>query len=257
MDVLVVGGTGTLGRHIVTALRQSGHRARIFSRNPRGHVDAVQGDLRTGVGVDKALAGMHVLVHAASATRHPLRASSTDVGGTRRLLESARAAGVRHVVFTSIVGIDRVAYPYYRTKLKAEQVVRESEVPWTILRATQFHDFVDHILGAFSRVPRITAVPFDWQLQPVDASDVARRVVAVVLAEPAGILPDFGGPEIRDLRSLAEAWLAARGDRRRLVNLTIPLQASRDIAAGNLLCPEHRDGRTTFEDYLAARYPAT
>ena len=91
MNVLVTGGTGTLGRDVVMLLRQSGHRARILSRQPRGHVDAVQGDLKTGAGLTKALAGMEAIVHAASATRGPLAGRATDVRGTRRLLELARA----------------------------------------------------------------------------------------------------------------------------------------------------------------------
>src|SRR5438874_12065175 len=82
LNVLVTGGTGTLGRHVVTLLRQSGHRARIFSRQPRGHVDAVQGDLRTGAGIPEAVAGMEVIVHAASATRSPMAARAVDVHGT-------------------------------------------------------------------------------------------------------------------------------------------------------------------------------
>src|SRR5438132_6587934 len=137
MNVLVTGGTGTLGRHVVSLLRQSGHRARILSRQPRGHVDAVRGDLKNGASLAKALAGMEAIIHAASATREPLSGRAVDVRGTRRLLTMARDAGIRHVIYVSIVGIDRVAYPYYKTKLAAEAVVRENLVPWTILRATQ------------------------------------------------------------------------------------------------------------------------
>src|SRR5919108_5100583 len=159
MNVLVTGGTGTLGRHVVMLLRQSGHRARIFSRNPRGHVDAVRGDLRSGEGVDRALLGMDVVVHAATGARQSLR-SRSDVGATRRLLKAAEAAGIKHVVYTSIVGIDRSSYPYHVTKLKAETVVREGLVPWSILRATQFHDLIDVVLRGASRTPFVIALPF-------------------------------------------------------------------------------------------------
>jgi uncharacterized protein YbjT (DUF2867 family) len=255
MNVLVTGGTGVLGRHIVMVLRQSGHRARILSRQPRGHVDAVQGDLRTGAGLNKALVGMDAIVHAASATREPLRWRATDVRGTRRLLKLARDANIRHVVYISIVGIDRVAYPYYRTKLKAEAVVRESLVPWSILRATQFHDFMEFMLKGFSRVPGLIAVPLKWQFQPVEAGEVARRAVDIVLGEPAGMLADFGGPEIRDFKSIAQSWLIARNDNRRLVNLTVPFKLSRQVAEGALTCPDHKDGSITFHRYLTERYP--
>jgi uncharacterized protein YbjT (DUF2867 family) len=256
MNFLVTGGTGTLGRHVVTLLRQSGHRARIFTRRPRGHVDAVEGDLRTRAGLDKALAGIEVIIHAASATGQPLRGRSTDVDGTRRLLDTARAAGIAHVVFVSIVGIDHVDYPYYKTKLATERVVQEGAVPWSILRATQFHQFVDFLLQRFSRVPRMTAVPFAWRLQPVEVTEVARRIVDVALATPTNATEEFGGPEVRDLKSLAEAWLTAREDRRRLVNLRIPLAFSTQIAAGGLLCPDHTQGKVPFDEYLGERYPA-
>jgi uncharacterized protein YbjT (DUF2867 family) len=255
MNVLVTGGTGTLGRHVVMLLRQSGHRARIMSRAPRGHVDAVQADLSTGAGLAKAVAGMDAIVHAASATRRPLRGRSTDVLGTRRLLGLARETHIKHIVYVSIVGIDDSAFPYHKTKLKTEAVVREDIVPWTILRATQFHEFVELLLHGFSRMPAMLAAPLAWQLQPVASTEVARKLVDVVLGEPAGMLPDFGGPEVRELRSLAQAWLIARKDNRRLVNLPIPLKFSRQFAEGVITCPDHKEGKITFDQYLAERYP--
>src|SRR5712692_4176637 len=255
MNVLVTGGTGTLGRHVVMQLRQTGHRARILSREPRGHVDAVRGDLTSGAGLVKAVAGMDAIIHAASATREPRRGRAVDVLGTRRLLAMARDAGVRHVVYVSIVGIDKVAYPYYRTKLAAEAVIRENLIPWSIVRATQFHDFMEFLLVGFSRVPGLTALPVAWQFQPVDAREVAQRLAEVVLGEPAGMLPDFGGPEIHDFKSIAQPWLAARKSNRRIVNLPVPFKLSRQIAQGGLLCPDHRDGKVTFAEHLAQKYP--
>jgi uncharacterized protein YbjT (DUF2867 family) len=198
---------------------------------------------------------MDALVHAASATIQPLRLRATDIVGTRRLFAMAREAGVRHAVYVSIVGIDGVAYPYYRYKLAAEAVVRENIVPWSILRATQFHTLMEFFLSGFTKLPGLATVPFDWQFQPVDARDVATRLVAVVTGEPRGLLADFGGPEVRDFKSLAESWLKARKSEKRLVNLWLPLKFSRQFREGRLLCPEHTDGTTTFEQYLGRRYP--
>lgn len=254
MNVLVTGGTGTLGRHVVTELRQSGHRARIFSRNPRGHVDAVQGDLRTGAGLDKATTGMDAIVHAATSARQSL-VSRADIKATRRLVEIAREKGIKHFVYVSIVGIDGVPYPYYRTKLIAESIVKENRVPWSILRATQFHELMETFLNAFSRVPGITMIPFRWQFQPVDSREVAKRVVEVTLQEPQGMVADFGGPEVHDFKSIARSWLQATGQRRRLINLPLPMKFSRDFASGKLLTPDHKDGKITFDQYLADMYP--
>jgi uncharacterized protein YbjT (DUF2867 family) len=254
MNVLVTGGTGALGRQVVMQLRQAGHRARILSRNPRGHVESVQGDLATGAGLLKAVSGMDAIVHAGSATREMFNGRATDVVGTRRLLALAREAHVRHVVYVSIVGMEGVAYPYYRTKLAAEAVVREKIVPWSILRATQFHTLMEVFLGGFCKLPGIATVPLKWQFQPVDTRDVARRLVDVVTHEPAGQLPDFGGPEVRDFESIAESWLAARKETKRLINLWLPFKFSRQFAQGRLLCPEHREGTITLEQYLSEKY---
>jgi len=254
MNVLVTGGTGTLGRHVVRFLRQSGHRARILSREPRGHVDAVQGDLKTGAGLAKAVSGMEAIIHAASASRETLAGRSVDVRGTRRLLTLARKADISHVVYVSIVGIDGSAYPYHRIKLAAEAVVREDIVPWSILRATQFHSLMEIFAGGFSRLPGVTPIPFNWQFQPVDAREVAEHLAAVVLDKPSGILPDFGGPEIRDFKGITESWLAARKKHRRLVNLWIPFKFSRQWAAGQLTSADHKSGRMTFDQNHGERY---
>jgi uncharacterized protein YbjT (DUF2867 family) len=255
MNILVTGGTGALGRDVVKGLRVSGHRARVLSRKPGAGDDWVQGDLATGAGLETAVIGIDAIVHAGSATTQWTKLRETDVVGTRRLLAMAREVGVRHLVYISIVGIEDIPYPYYRSKLAAEAVVRENLVPWSILRATQFHTLMETFLLAFTKLPRLAMVPFNWQFQPVDTHDVAGRLVEVVTKEPAGMLPDFGGPEIRDFRSIAVSWLKARGLNKRLVNVRLPLTISRQLAQGKLLCPDHKDGSITFEQYLERRYP--
>ena len=152
------------------------------------------------------------------------------------------------------VGIEGVAYPYYASKLKAESVVKEGTLPWTILRATQFHTLMETFLKAFAGLPRIAAIPFAWQFQPVDTRDVAARLVHVAGQEPQGILPDFGGPEVRTFKSLADSWLHARHMTRRVVNFSPPLMFSRQVAEGKLLTPDHKDGTITFEQYLIRKY---
>ncbi len=254
MNVLVTGGTGALGREVVNELRGSGHRARVLSRKPGTGLDWAQGDLATGKGLDKALAGMDVVIHAGSAAREPWRLKATDVDGTRRLADAAKLAGVKHLVFISIVGMEGVAYSYYAAKLKAESVVKEGTVPWTILRATQFHTLMETFLKAFAALPRIAVIPFAWQFQPVDTRDVAARLVHLAGQEPQGMLPDFGGPEVRAFNSLAHSWLQARHMTKRMVSLNPPGKFSRQVADGKLLSPDHKDGTITFEQYLIRKY---
>lgn len=253
MNVLVTGGTGVLGRHVVAKLRQQGHRARIFSREPRGHVDAVQGDMKTGAGLDRAVDDIDAVVHAATEARHSLR-SRGDIGGTRNLIDAARRANIKHLVYISIVGIDDVPCPYYRTKVAVEEIVKHGEIPWSILRATQFHDLMETLLHGFSRIPGITAIPFAWKYQPVDAREVAARLVEVVLGDPQGMLDDFGGPQVRDFKSIAEQWLTARKEQRRLVNLPMPFKFSKQFSDGRLTT-EHKSGEVDFGQYLAETYP--
>jgi uncharacterized protein YbjT (DUF2867 family) len=199
---------------------------------------------------------MDAIIHAGSATTQITKAQSIDVVGTRRLLAMAREAGIRHVVYVSIVGTEGVAYPYYKAKLAAEAVVEENIIPWSILRATQFHTLIETFLEAFSKPPLMAAVPFKWQFQPVDPSEVADRLVDVVVEKPAGRLSDFGGPEVRTFRSLAQSWLKARKLNKRLVPLPLPFKFSRQFASGRLLAPDHKDGKITFEQYLEEKYPA-
>src|SRR5439155_14349526 len=102
--------------------------------------------------------------------------------------------------------------------------------------------------------PGLILVPFEWKFQPVDTRDVGAKLAEVVAGPPGGMLPDYGGPEVRDFKSLAEPWMRARRSGRRLVKMRLPLQFSRRFAAGALLCPEHRDGTITWEQYLERRY---
>jgi uncharacterized protein YbjT (DUF2867 family) len=254
MHILVTGGTGALGRPVVARLLESGHKVRILSRRAAPGDDWVQGDLATGAGLVQAVTGIDAIVHAGSATTQPWKYRATDVVGTRRLLAMAREAGVRHAVYVSIVGMEGVDYPYYKSKLAAEAVMRENIVPWSILRATQFHTLMEIFLDVFCKLPRLALVPFKWQFQPVDTRDVAARLADVVVAEPAGMLPDFGGPEVRDFKSIARSWLDARKSNRRLTNLSLPLKVSRQFAEGRLLTPDHKDGKMTFEQYLSRKY---
>ena len=257
MHVLVTGGTGALGREVVRRLIDEGHRARVLSRKHAAGDDWVQGDLVTGAGLELAVKDVDAIIHAASDAISPRKYQATDVLGTRRLLAMAREARVRHAVYISIVGMEGVEYPYYKSKLAAEAVMRENIVPWSILRATQFHTLIDFFVDGMSRLPRIALVPFSWRFQPVDTTEVAARLVDVATGKPAGMLPDFGGPEPRDFKSLAVSWLAVRKPDRRLVNLPMPFKFSRQFSAGAVLTPEHRDGTITFEQYLARRYPKT
>ena len=191
MRILVTGGTGVLGRQVVESAEAAGRTARVGSRGPRragvpaGREWAVM-ELATGAGMDQAVAGVDVVIHAAS---DPKRSQAADVDGTRALVEACRRRGVGHLVYVSIVGIDRIPVRYYQHKLAAEGIVAAGGVPWSILRATQFHPFIDQLLGAAARVPLVMPLPAGFQVQSVDVGEVARRLLRCVDAGSAGRAP--------------------------------------------------------------------
>lgn len=201
VTLLVTGGTGTLGRPTVAALRDAGAEPRILSRQPGpAHVVA---NLQSGVGLADALAGVETVLHLATNRR-------SDARATQQLVDAARAAGVEHLVYLSIVGVDAVPLGYYRSKHACERIIAESGVPFTILRATQFHDFVGGFFRAQRRLPRLLTL--DVPFQPIDTGAVATRLVELVSAAPAqGRVDDLGGPDVLPMAELARQWLEARG----------------------------------------------
>ncbi|MFC7614418.1 NAD-dependent epimerase/dehydratase family protein [Actinokineospora soli] len=164
--ILVTGGTGTLGRAVVRDLTAAGHDVRVFSRRTGG-------DLVTGKGLPEALADVETVVHLATTLRGP-----RDVRATRTLVDAA--TDVRHLVFVSIVGIDRIPIGYYRGKLAAERIVAER--PHTILRTTQFHDLVKAILAGMAKLP-VMPIP-KLRAQPIDVRDVAARLTELATGDP-------------------------------------------------------------------------
>src|SRR3990172_12933053 len=146
--VLITGGTGVLGSEVASRLAPAGYTVRVMSRRAApaegARTEWAQAQIETGEGLAEAVAGVDVIVHAASSPFR--RTREVDVEGTRRLLEVARAAGVAHFVYISIVGIDRIPLPHYKAKLAAERLIEESAVPYSILRAPQFFTLMDDFL---------------------------------------------------------------------------------------------------------------
>jgi len=250
-EILVTGGTGLLGRQVVDRLRAAGRDVRVLSRS--GRAGTVRGDLLTGEGLERAVDGVDAIVHCASNPFRKMR--QTEVGGTEHLLQAAARVGVSHVVYISIVGVDRNPYyPYFRAKLDAERVMEQSPVPWTILRATQFHDFVLRILQLLERLPAVMLIPRGFRLQPIDTGETADRLVELALSGPAGRAPDIGGPEVRIFAELADAYLKATGRQRRLVEIPLPGKTARAWREGAQLCPDRAYGRIRWEEFLRDRF---
>ncbi|MFE9923626.1 SDR family oxidoreductase [Streptomyces sp. NPDC005774] len=240
---LVTGGTGTLGRHVSERLRTGSQEVRVLSRHSRPY--AV--DLRRGGGaLDTAVTGVDTIVHCASTPR------GGDEEAAKNLVAAARRAGVGHVVYISIVGVDQVPFGYYRTKFAVERLIEESGLGWTVLRTTQFHDLVLTLLQGLGKSP-VMLLPARVKDQPIAVTEVADRLAELARGGPAGRVADMGGPEVRTLESLARSYLEATGRRRAVLKVPLRGAAYRAFRAGGHLAPEHAVGKGTFEEFLAAR----
>lgn len=245
-EVLVTGGTGELGRRVAERLRARGYGVRVLSRS--GTHGTIRGNLATGEGIEEAVSGVEKIVHCASSPiRHSRR---TDVRGTELLLRAAQRSGVSHIVFISIVGVERNPhYFYYRVKRNTESAIERSAVPWTILRATQFHEFVLKQIQFLDRGP-VALVPKGFLLQPIDIGEVADRLVELALSEPAGWVSDIGGPEVRTFANLARAYIDTTGRGKRVVEVSVPGKMARAFHEGAQICPGYEYGKIRWEEFL-------
>jgi uncharacterized protein YbjT (DUF2867 family) len=242
MVIGVLGGTGQTGREVVAELARRGHRAIALCRRAPASGEHRCVDVASREGPAEAMAGLDALVDVLQGGRPVL------VDGVRSALAAAREAGVAHVVTLSIVGCDRVPLGYYRVKVEQEAVVREGGVPWSIVRATQFHSLLDETFANAARrgVLPLLRVP----LQPLDHRELAPVLADRVEAGPSAGMEEFAGPRVERLNRLARTWARERGVRR--VPLPVPAVGGvlRAVRAGGLTSPSAPSGRVTFEEWL-------
>jgi uncharacterized protein YbjT (DUF2867 family) len=224
--VAVTRGSGTLGHHIVEELRSRGHDVRSLSRRSTTYPV----DLRTGAGLPDAVAGCEVVIDASN--DNSKHAEETLVGGSARLLAAERAIGARHHICVSIIGCDKMPLGYFRIKVGQEQVVQESATPWTIVRATQFHELISKTFASLARwhvlpLPRA-------RLQPIASAEVALAIADVAEGNPPRGSVSVAGPEITDARDLARAWRSIAGAHALILPVPVPGKLGRALREGAL-----------------------
>ncbi|HEY1332277.1 MAG TPA: NAD(P)H-binding protein [Actinomycetota bacterium] len=256
--ILVTGGTGTLGRRVVARLKDGGNEVRVLTRQAGKQgagVGFVTGDLSTGVGIDAAVEGVATIVHCAGSNKG-------DDTATRNLVHAIARTGDRpHMVYISVVGaervpvhsgVDRTMFGYFDNKRKTELVVEGSGLPWTTLRASQFHDLMYFVLEKLTKLP-VVPVPSDVSFQPVETDEVAAELVALALGPASGLVPDIAGPRVYSTSELVHGYLRATKLRRWTMPVRLPGGAARALRAGANLAPDRAVGHRTWEDYLADR----
>jgi uncharacterized protein YbjT (DUF2867 family) len=253
--ILVTGGTGTLGRLVVARLRDTGCNVRVLSRRHHEGADGIEfvtGDLAIGKGIEAAVDGVETIVHCAGSAKG-------DEDKARNLVWAASQAGATHLVYISVVGadripigsrVDRAMFGYFESKRAAEKVVEDSGLPWTTLRATQFHDLMLKVAQQMAKLP-VIPVPAGFQFQPIDAGEVAAKLAELTLDKPSGLVPDMGGPRTYRVADLLRGYLHASHRHRPIVPLWLPGKAARAFRAGANLAPEQAVGHRTWEELLA------
>lgn len=248
MDISVAGATGTLGAEIVRVAAGRGHGVRSLSR-------ATGVDVRDGRGLENALRGSDAVIDALSLpSQSEAKAVAFFEQTSERLLEAERRAGVGHHLAVSIVGIDRAPYGYYAGKVAQELAVEAGGVPWTIQRATQFHDFARQMFQgfAFGPVHPVITAP----VQPVAISELAARVVDLVERGPSGRATDFAGPREEELGAMMRAWAKHTGARVWMPRVLLPGSYGAALRDGSALPDTSAElGRITFEDWLSQQPP--
>jgi uncharacterized protein YbjT (DUF2867 family) len=196
------------------------------------------------------VAGVDAIAHCASAGdwRHPHR----DLRQTRNLLAAAGSSRP-HVVYISIVGVDQMRFGLYRAKFGCEKLIESSGLPWTVLRATQFHDLVLMLAMMLAKSP-VVLVPRGMRSQPVDVGEAADRIADLVLGGPAGRVPDLGGPRVESIDDLTRSYLAATGRHRPVLRVPLFGRTAAEFRAGrHLLGPDGVHGHRTFAEYIRSR----
>lgn len=248
MRIAVAGATGNIGARVVAALRGAGHEVVAISRSSGV-------DLSTGDGLDAALEGVQAVVDAISAPPADRERTVDYLGiATRNLLAAEHRANVSHHVLLSIVGIHGIdGNPHYAGKREQEKQIGAGPVPWTIVPATQFHDFAEMVVGWTERSgpEGASAEIAPLLVQPIDPDDIAAVLAEVVTGDPRGRYADVAGPQTQDLVDMARRTLAARG---REVTLVPTWSSIFGVEmAGNALLPgdDARIAPTTFDQWLS------
>lgn len=246
MRVAVAGGTGAAGAPLVARLRAAGHDVIVLAR-------ATGVDLTSPDGPGHRLDGVEVVVDATNRPALSARASEGFFGAVTRALVAAGArAGVAHHLVLSVVGTDGAPTGYYRGKREQERLVRGSSGGWTVLRATQLHDFAGQVADQ-GRVGPVTLVP-RMRSAPVATVEVVDALIELVRDGPRREVLELSGPRVEQVDDMVRRLLRHQGSRRPVLGVAVPGAAGRALRNGVLVASDPwRTGRQTFDDWLAGQ----
>ncbi|WP_164972797.1 SDR family oxidoreductase [Lacibacter luteus] len=242
--ILITGGTGTLGKSLSALLSSQNIPHMIGSRNAESGKDHnVTMDLLQNKAVKEAVEGKQVIFHLATDLKK-------DALLTQNLLQAIGTNRNIHLVYISIVGIDKVPFAYYKQKLASENAIKASGIPFTILRATQFHEFIHQIITTFLKFP-VGLLPKKIISQPIDASIVAAELYRLSKEEPVGKTIEIGGAEALTLEEMANEWMEQSGKKKLIFNLPIWGELGRTFCNGSLTTANSVKHSKSWRQWLA------
>jgi uncharacterized protein YbjT (DUF2867 family) len=248
MKILVTGATGQLGSALLRQLKDSDYEVKLTSRRKPeniGDINWVYSDLLSGEGLEEAIKDIDVVIHAATS---PMKNSEIiDVTGFGKFLD--KLENIKHFIYPSIVGIEDIPMKYYKHKLEAEALLKNSAVPYSIVRATQFHSFVESLLLSKPLFNRYI-IPGNMKFQSVDVDEFANHLTSLIDLEPQGKIDDFGGPQIMTLREMAEQKIKINNEKNKVFSFSLPGNLYRALVEGKNTNTDQRKGKVTFENYL-------
>lgn len=249
-NILITGGTGLLGKAVCALLLKRGIEYIVAARKKPVEKNIVYIDLASMEEMDTSLLNRSIILHLASDKKHP----ANDVYGTKRLLqEIAKRNYNPHFIYISIVGTDQLSMTYFKQKFQVEEEIKRSGVSYSILRATQFHNYVDQILQQLLKF-RLAILPKKVLVQPIDVTVVAERLVNMCFEQPSNQIENIGGREVLPLKEMVNFWLSIKNKRKTVVNLPLWGRAGRSLKAGCLTCEKKTNGGRNWRQWVTDRY---
>lgn len=249
-NILITGGTGALGKEIVKQLIPLAQINVISTKRAaklEDHVNVVKADITDFESLQAVVGAADVIVHCAS---NPANAKAVDLQGTRNLLAAVNKNKLKHFIYISIAGVDDSQYPYYVVKRRVEQLVENAGIPYSVLRATQFHDFVlCRMIQPFDTRQSLT-VPAGLKFQSIDISEVAAKVKQLITGGPNDETITIGGPEILTIEEMASVYLDVSGRPDKLKTEMIAGERFDVLRSGINLCKDNAYGVITWRQYL-------
>ncbi|MGY4395558.1 uncharacterized protein YbjT (DUF2867 family) [Sphingomonas sp. UYAg733] len=253
--ILVTGAAGTLGQAVVQRLLDHGSEVRAIVRSDNDSVDGAETivvDLLTGHGLSDAMGGVDAVIHCATGFG-PDATAECDVA--ELLLSAASGAGSPHMVYISIIGADRTSFPYFQAKTRVERLFEQSGLPFSILRATQFHGFVLGLIRSFESDGELR-IPRGLAFQPIDVDEVAEALSRTALREPLGAVVEMAGPQILTLEEMAESYADSMG-----AIPVVSVDSSEDAAefhdvfrSRNMVAPDRAVGQVNWSVFVERQH---